>query len=91
MKVAKDFILREIAGEYILVPTGASAAKINGLITMNELGCFVFKTLQEECTLDALVDTIVAEYDVDRATAQADALEFLEQLRGIGGLDKTDD
>ena len=80
MKVSKDFILREIAGEYILVPTGASAAKINGLITMNELGCFVFKTLQEECTLDALVDAIVA-----------DAKEFLEQLREIGGLDEADD
>ena len=35
MKVSKDFILREIAGEYILVPTGISATKINGLITMN--------------------------------------------------------
>ena len=33
MKVSKDFILREIAGEYILVPTGASAAKINGLLS----------------------------------------------------------
>lgn len=91
MKVSKDFILREIAGEYILVPTGASAAKINGLITMNELGCFIFKTLTESQTMETLVDAIVAEYDVDRNTAQADAQEFLTQLDEIGGLEQADD
>lgn len=90
MKVSKEFILREIAGEYILVPTGASAVKISGLITMNELGCFIFKTLQEGKTIEQLVDAIVAEYTVDRNTAQADAQEFLQQLRDIGGLEEAD-
>ena len=42
MKASKDFILREIAGEYILVPAGAASAKLNGLITLNELGWFIF-------------------------------------------------
>lgn len=90
MKASKEFILREIAGEYILVPTGASATKINGLITMNELGCFIFKTLQEEKTIEQLVDAIVAEYTVDRNTALVDAQEFLQQLRDIGGLEEAD-
>lgn len=90
MKVSKDFILREIAGEYILVPTGISATKINGLITMNELGCFIFKTLQENHTMEELVSAIVSEYDVDRATAQADAQEFLAQLKEIGGVEEHD-
>ena len=90
MKVSKEFILREIAGEYILVPTGASAAKIDGLITLNELGCFIFKALQEEKTEEQLVDAITAEYTVDRKTAQADAQEFLQQLREIGGLEEAD-
>lgn len=90
MKVSKDFILREIAGEYILVPTGISTTKINGLITMNELGCFIFKTLQENHTMEELVSAIVSEYDVDRATAQADAQEFLAQLKEIGGVEEYD-
>ncbi len=90
MKVSKEFILREIAGEYILVPTGISATKINGLITMNELGCFIFKTLQENRTMEELVSAIVSEYDVDCATAQADAQEFLAQLKEIGGVEEHD-
>ena len=43
MKASKDFILREIAGEYILVPAGAASARLNGLITLNELGWFIFR------------------------------------------------
>ena len=40
--------------------------------------------------MEQLVDTIVAEYAVDRDTAQADAQEFLQQLREIGGLEEAD-
>lgn len=87
MKASKDFILREIAGEYILVPTGAASAKLNGLITLNELGWFIFKTLETEQTLDSLTDAITAEYDVTGEVARADALEFLQQLDKAGALE----
>ena len=87
MKASKDFILREIAGEYILVPAGAASAKLNGLITLNELGWFIFKTLETEQTLDSLTDAITAEYDVEREVARADALEFLQQLDKVGALE----
>ena len=87
MKASKDFILREIAGEYILVPAGAASARLNGLITLNELGWFIFKTLGTEQTLDSLTDAITAEYDVEREVARADALEFLQQLDKVGALE----
>ncbi len=87
MKASKDFILREIAGEYILVPAGAASARLNGLITLNELGWFIFKTLEKEQTLADLTDAITAEYDVERTVAQADALEFLHQLEEVGALE----
>ena len=32
----EDYIVREIAGETILVPTGASAEHFNGMLTLNE-------------------------------------------------------
>ena len=32
MKISKEFILREIAGEYILVPVGKTALTFNGLV-----------------------------------------------------------
>ena len=86
MRVSKDFIMREIAGEFILVPTGAAAAKFNGLITMNEVGKFIFQTLAEENTAQEVAARITEEYSVDAGTALTDLEEFLQQLRQIGAL-----
>lgn len=86
MKASKDFILREIAGEYILVPVGAAASKFNGLITMNEIGNFIFKALQDEQTEETLVEAILKEYEIDHDTALSDLREFLQQMCDIGAL-----
>ena len=85
MKVSKDLIVRDIAGEFILVPVGA-AVRFNGLITMNAVGQFLFQLLQEERTLEELARSVTAEYDVSYETACADCEEFLQQLREIGAL-----
>ena len=37
MKIIKDFILRNIAGEYVLIPTGTTTQEFNGLISLNEI------------------------------------------------------
>lgn len=89
MKVSEDFMMREIAGEHILVPVGASAAKFNGLITMNEVGKYIVEQLAEEHTVQELVDKITAEYDVTAQNALTDAEAFLDQLREVGALVET--
>lgn len=35
MKIVKEFVLREIAGEAILVPTGATSQDFNGMISLS--------------------------------------------------------
>ena len=86
MKVSSDFILREIAGEFILVPVGSAAAQFNGLITLNETARTIFLALAQERTVEELTDAVTAEYEVDRETARADVEEFLRQLREVGAL-----
>lgn len=88
MHASKDYILREIAGETILIPSGAAAQKFNGLVTLNELGSFIWSTLSEDMTLDALTARITDVYEIDAATAQADAQEFLAELRKVGALEE---
>lgn len=88
MHASKDYILREIAGETILIPSGAAAQKFNGLVTLNELGSFIWSNLSEDMTLDALTARITDAYEIDAATAQADAQEFLAELRKVGALEE---
>lgn len=80
MKIEKEFILREIAGDYVIVPTGKTALEFNGLITVNELGAFIWKKLQQEVTEDELIQDILEEYEVDEETARNDVEEFLNKL-----------
>lgn len=86
MKVSHEFILREIAGEYLLVPVGRAAAQFNGLITMNETARTIFLALNEERTVEELTALVTAEYEVDADTARADVEEFVDQLRQVGAL-----
>lgn len=86
MKVSNDFVLREIAGEYLLIPVGVAATRFNGMITLNEVAGMLFRTLETEHTLEELTDAVTAEFDVDRDTAKEDIDDFLQQLRELGAL-----
>lgn len=83
MRRKGELILREIAGEHILVPVGATALRIQGMINLTESGVLLWEKLSEECTEQELVDLLLEEYDIDRGTAQADVTAFLAQLRSL--------
>ncbi len=87
MKVQKEFILREIAGDYVIIPTGKTVLDFNGLITVNAVGAALWKMLQSDVTFEELLRGIMAEYEVDEETAGKDIKEFLEKLRQGGILD----
>lgn len=84
MKIDKEFVLREIAGDYILVPVGETALHFNGLITVNEVGAFLWEQLRQETTRSQLIERILEEYEVDEATVSGDVDEFLSQLSEAG-------
>ena len=89
MRITKEFVLREIAGDYIIIPTGKTVFDFNGLITLNEVGVSLWKMLQNEVTFDELVQGVLDEYDVEPAVAREDIQEFLDQLvsKGIIGME----
>lgn len=82
-------ILREIAGENILVPVGRTALKVHGIISLSESGLLLWRKLQQECTEEDLVDAILGEYIVDGETAVSDVRAFLSQMREVGVLIET--
>lgn len=90
MRVDKEFVLREIAGDYIIIPTGKTVLEFNGLITVNEVGVDIWKMLQEDVTFEDLVKGILAEYDVEEEVAREDIQEFLDTLIS-GGILKKDE
>ena len=52
------------------------------MITLNESAAFLWKKMQEEITVDQLVQAVVESYpDVDAATAKLAVEGFVQQLK----------
>ena len=86
MKLKDGFVLRTVAGETIVVPTGATL-DLNMMITLNETGAFLWERLNEETSVEALVAALLGEYDVDEKTAQQAVEAFVQKLNDHGFLD----
>ena len=48
--------------------------------TLNELGAFLWRSMDGRTPLADILDKVVAHYDVDRDTARGDLLEILQDL-----------
>ena len=85
MKLKEGFLLRTVAGQTVVLPTGDDL-DLNMMITLNDTGAFLWERLEEETTEDALVQALLAEYDVEEATARNAVVAFVKQLNDHGFL-----
>lgn len=81
MKTSEKFVLRSIADSYVVVPVGDNIVDFGAMITINETGAYIWNLLQNDTDLDSIVSAMCSEFDVDEATARADAEEFVGILR----------
>ena len=83
MKLKHDFVVREVAGEYVMIPMGEGALAFSGRVATSEVGAFLCECLREEVSRDQLIGKLLEEYEVDMDTASADVDEFLQTLKKL--------
>ena len=88
MKIKEGFLLREVDGTAIVVAVGAAAKSFNGMITLNEVGAFLWKQIEAGADEDGIVKALLAEYEVEEARAAADVKAFIGKMREAGVLDE---
>ena len=81
MKLKSDYILKKIAGSYVVIPVRTRSVDFSGIIKLTESGAFLWKKLEDGAEHDDLLAAMLEEYDVDEATASADIDRFIEKLR----------
>lgn len=83
MKLNGEYVLREIAGDAVLIPTGKRALEFNGIIALNPVSAEIWKCLEAGKTRSEILAHILEEYDVCEEVAIADLDEFLGKLQEL--------
>lgn len=84
MKIKDGFVLREVAGQRIVVAVGKATQSFNGIIKLNESSALLWKKLENGATEEELVGTLLGEYDVTEEEARKDVKTFVDNLTKAG-------
>lgn len=87
MKIKKNFILREVAGTFVVVAVGEAVKDFNMVINLNKTGAFIWKQLEQGVTKEELVERLIGEYDVEEQVAKRDVEAFLLKIMEANLLD----
>lgn len=87
MKIKEGFVLREVAGNDVVIGVGTTMKEFNGVLTLSGSGKLLWKKLESGADKEELVYLILSSYDVDEQTARRDIDTFIEKIRSINVLE----
>lgn len=81
MKIKDGFMIREVAGHWIVIPLAERVVEFKAIMNLNESGMLLWKALEEDVQEEDLVQILKANFDVDSETALEDVSEFISLLK----------
>lgn len=81
MKIKDGFVLQDVAGNTVALPT---EGQLNKMITLNETGKFLWEKLETDTDRETLIQAIRDSYGVDLPTAQTCVDNFVAELVKYG-------
>ena len=85
---SKDVASRNVGTESILVPIRNNVGNLDFVYTLSAVAARIWSLLDGVQTADQIIDTICAEYDVDRDTARADFAALAADLAEVSLITK---
>lgn len=80
MKIKDGFVLRQVAGSYIVMRLGGDNS-LGGMITLNETGALIWRAIDSGKNIDEIAAEITKEYDIDTETAKNDIAIFIDKMK----------
>lgn len=81
MKLKYNFLINEIAGNFVAVPVGDAMTEFNGMIKLNDTAAFIFEKLQNDISLDELVEVTATKYGCPSEEARENVVAIIEGLK----------
>lgn len=83
-KSMPDYILRNIAGDKVLVKIQNNDFGNDSVFVFNDSGAFLWENLSEKKSKAQLVTLLVQAYDIEQTEAESDVSMFLEKCVADG-------
>ena len=82
MRIKKDFVLREVCGQNVIICEGLKAIDFRKLLALNETAAWLWKEAQAQgnFTVESLTERLCEEYDVTAEEARSCVTERIEKL-----------
>lgn len=84
MRIKNGFVLREVAGQIMVIATGEASKDFHGMIKLNATGKVIWLGLQEGLSEEKIVARLQEQFDVEADKATEDIRAFMKQMEEMG-------
>ncbi len=84
MRIKKGFVLREVAGQNMVIATGEASKDFHGMIKLNNTGKEIWQGLQEGLSETDIAKGLQGKYEIDEEKALQDTKEFIDKMLEMG-------
>ena len=84
MKKTEGYRIRKLEDEYVILPFGKRAEKVNELISLSETAGFMYLHAEEADSVDELAELVSREYGVDKTVVYEDVVSVVRILKEKG-------
>lgn len=86
MRIKDGFVLREVAGQVMVIATGEASKNFHGMIKLNQTGKDIWEGLQAGLQESDIAKKLERKYQIDSNEAAEDTRAFLSKMEEMGFL-----
>lgn len=88
MKIKKGFVLRDVAGQTVVIAVGEASKVFKGMINLNSTATSIWKGVSEGLTAEAIATKLTEEYDITYDKALEDTNKIIAKMTEEGFIEE---
>ncbi len=84
MRIKNGFVLREVAGQNMVIATGEASKDFHGMIKLNNTGKEIWQGMQDGLSETEIAKVLQEKYEIDIEKAEQDTREFIGKMLEMG-------
>lgn len=81
MRINNGYVVKEIAGKYVIIPVGQNVVDYKNMLHINDTAAFVLECMREDTTRENILAKMIEKYEAeteeDKAILAKDLDEFI--------------